>query len=450
MQSVLDDIINVSSNIDITGNIYICDELCSLSFDYKDNKNMVITNNDITLNIDYNNNSSVSYNGGDEFGSNQTKYILRKIVFIGPPKHFIKSFRRTNGVELILIHESEDGKRFQNICVLLYGLDNCASQKKIQYKLFNEIADNIPTKVDGKKKVDIEEWSVNDLLPDEKSFYTYNSLTNNSLNWIVFKEEVCVPTNFIDKYFKYVLNPDKKNSALLQNAPIPNNPKGLILFGHQVIKNTVPLSCAKKIASNLSNSDSTDDKEDGDKDSNVKNIESNKKEDIKKDDNKKESEKKEDNKKDDIKKKDIKKDDIKDDKKDDKTDDKKGEDEKKPFSWFWFIFKILIIIITIIIIFAAIYFAISKYFPELKEKIINGVSSVYEKVKSIIPSFPTIGTDIQSVASTTEIGTGTGTGTGTGEPSNIISTLPQKSNLSKKINSNKIRSRLNQNLISKI
>ena len=151
------------------------------------------------------------------------------------------------GLELILIHESEDKKLYQNISVLLYGSDACSEKKKVQYKLFNEISDNIPLKSEGSKEITVESWSPNDFLPENKSFYTYNSPTNTKLNWVVFKEEVCVPNELIEKYYKYVLDPNKKLSLELRNAPVPKNPENLILFGHQVVK-MVSSQCARKIA----------------------------------------------------------------------------------------------------------------------------------------------------------------------------------------------------------
>lgn len=254
MQSILDNIVKPSTNIDIIGNIFICDELCDLTFNYKEHSKINIINNNALLEIDYGNGSYINYNGGEKFGSEQQKYFLKKIALIGPSKHFIKSFRRNSdnnmGLELILIHESEDKKLYQNISVLLYGSDTCSEKKKIQYKLFNEISDNIPLKSEGSKEITVESWSPNDFLPENKSFYTYNSPTNTKLNWIVFKEEVCVPKALIDKYYKYVLDPNKKLSLELRNAPVPKNPENLILFGHQVVK-MVSSQCARKIADKI-------------------------------------------------------------------------------------------------------------------------------------------------------------------------------------------------------
>ena len=124
MQNILDNIKNPSTNIDIIGNIFICDELCNLSVKYNDHSNLSISQNDILLSLNYDNNSFITYNGNDEFGSQNIKYILKNIILIGPAKHFIKSYRRNSvnnmGLELILIHQSEDKQRYQNISVLLY------------------------------------------------------------------------------------------------------------------------------------------------------------------------------------------------------------------------------------------------------------------------------------------------------------------------------------------
>jgi carbonic anhydrase len=337
MQSILDNIAKPSTNIDIIGNIFICDELCDLTFNYKEHSKMNITNKNVLLEIDYGNGSYINYNGGEKFGSEQQKYFLKKIALVGPAKHFIKSFRRNSdnnmGLELILIHESEDKKLYQNISVLLYGSDACSEKKKVQYKLFNEISNNIPLKSEGTKEITVESWSPNDFLPENKSFYTYNSPTNTKLNWIVFKEEVCVPKALIEKYYKYVLDPNKKLSLELRNAPVPKNPENLILFGHQVVK-MVSSQCARKIADKVAK------EKEGAIPLEKPKEEEKQKEDIK------EEEKKEDDKKE------V----IEDDK---KEEDKKEEEKPKEVGiswWGWLLIIILIFVFTIILAFTLKHF----------------------------------------------------------------------------------------------
>ncbi len=362
MESVLNDIYSPKTNIDIIGNIFICDELCDLNINYKDHNLISIINQNVTLEIIYNNKSCITYNGGEEFGSQQIKYTLKKILLLGPSKHFIQSYRRNSqdnmGAELILVHMSEDGKRFQNIAIRLYISDSCASKKKVQYKLFNEIADNIPTKKEKVKRINIESWSVEDFLPDNKTFYTYNSPFNTTINWIVFKEEVCVPSKLIDNYFKYVLDPDQKQSELLRNAPIPDNPKNLIIFGHKIIQN-IQTGCAKKMEEKVSAEQNAkhgeavfedkfkkeeqkekqkfeDKKEtiDGDKETEKKEEKGTTEED-KKEEDKKEEDKKEEDKKE-----------------EDKKEEK--EEEKKGLSWWQWILIIILILLVIYLVSSSI------------------------------------------------------------------------------------------------
>jgi carbonic anhydrase len=354
INNIINNMINTESQIDIIGNLYICDELCNLTFNYKDNEdinNLHITHdkNSIIMEIKYNGKSTINYNGGEKFGTKDIKFNLIKILLISPAKHFIKSFR--NRMELILIHQSDDGKTFQNISILLDISDDVEYQKKLQYQLFMDIAENIPTKTVNSKKIDTKyTWSAEDLLPDNRSFYTYNSPTDSNVNWIIFSNTVFAPSLLLDNYLKYVLNPvksvkgdvgDKVEKFI--NAPIPINPKNLILFSHQIIEG-IPATCAKKLFNEVKSKTSTQPPQN-------KNIsESSEKDNTTND---KTNDKSNDKTND-------KSNDKTDDKTNETTDDTQSEEEKstpwyKSF-WFWFIS----IIIFLALILPTILFFIFK------------------------------------------------------------------------------------------
>ena len=69
MENIINKIQDPQTNIDIIGNIFICDELCNLTFDYKDHNVIILTNNSTTnkdiknkiplLEISYNNVSNI-------------------------------------------------------------------------------------------------------------------------------------------------------------------------------------------------------------------------------------------------------------------------------------------------------------------------------------------------------------------------------------------------------
>ena len=42
INKIVNDIHNPETNIDIIGNLYICDELCNLTFNYKDNEDITV------------------------------------------------------------------------------------------------------------------------------------------------------------------------------------------------------------------------------------------------------------------------------------------------------------------------------------------------------------------------------------------------------------------------
>ena len=129
---------------------------------------------------------------------------------------------------------------------------------KLQYQLLMDIAENIPTKITNSKKVNTNyTWSAEDLLPENKSFYTYNSPFDSNVNWVIFNNIIYAPSLLLDNYQKYVVNPVKNAKGEVGekikkflNPPIPNNPKNLILFSHQIITG-ITSSCAQKIADEL-------------------------------------------------------------------------------------------------------------------------------------------------------------------------------------------------------
>ncbi len=223
--------------INITGNILICDELCNLEFHYNSTDNLVLENNGKNLIIKYNNPGFIYYNGGDDFGTRRSKYFLKEIIITMPTNHYIKSHRNSNWMELILLHESEDKLSYQFISLLLDPTDSQTAQKTIQYQLYKKFKD-IPSSSQGTKKLEnVVKIDGIDFLPDEdqRSFYTYNSPWDQSINWIVLETPLQVPTVLRDNLQK-ALGITRANYAdrLQINQPIPTNPEDLIIFGHKM------------------------------------------------------------------------------------------------------------------------------------------------------------------------------------------------------------------------
>ena len=150
------DKINNHKPINIIGNILICDELCNLEFHYDSIRDITLENdiNNRNLILKFNTVSYIYYNGGDDFGTRRSKYYLKEIIITVPQKHYIKSNKNANWLELILVHESEDKLSFQFISVLLVPDNNIKSQKTIQYQLFKKFssAKDLPLANRGEKK----------------------------------------------------------------------------------------------------------------------------------------------------------------------------------------------------------------------------------------------------------------------------------------------------------
>lgn len=239
MEKVIETIRNVKTNVDIIGNIFICDELCNISFNYKPHNNIILKNDSKNIYLNYNGNSFVNYNGGEEFGSVERKYYLKKIMFQYPAKHFIKSHRNDKAIELFLIHQDGNSERFQNISILLYPTESIKAKSTVQYKLFERFMDNIPSVIKESSSVNVDNWNVEDFLPNEgdRSFYTYNNPFDAGLvNYIVFQTPVDIPMNFFVNYLKSLKITSKKQQQLLNESPVPKNPPTLILYARKDIK----------------------------------------------------------------------------------------------------------------------------------------------------------------------------------------------------------------------
>lgn len=245
MEVVLSNILNPDTNIDITGKIFICDELCNLDCNFFDYDKLTLFNRNKYLEIQYNNKSFVNFNGN---GSINLKYYLQKIIIISPPKHFINSSRDLNNLELILIFQSD--KKYLLVSVFMSPVPNENDPNyisKLSYKLVEKFSNSLPTKTIQTLNIsNVGKWNIEDLLPEDKSFYTYIAPTDDTINWIVYQNPIYVPKNLKENYDKYVLKNIPDYAKLLNEAKVPMNPSNLTLFNHQINKN-VTMSCAKKL-----------------------------------------------------------------------------------------------------------------------------------------------------------------------------------------------------------
>ena len=82
----MDKFLNNEEPINIKGTVFICNELCNLTFDYLDSHEMKLNNVNNILSIDYNQNSLIKYNGG----SNNARYKIKTIRILSPSLHYVE------------------------------------------------------------------------------------------------------------------------------------------------------------------------------------------------------------------------------------------------------------------------------------------------------------------------------------------------------------------------
>src|SRR3990170_7030387 len=160
------------SPIDLTG--AAAEELADITFDYKASKLNAIDNGH-TVQVNYDNGSSISVNG--------SQYNLVQFHFHTPSEHTVngKSF----GNEMHLVHKNDKGQLAVVGVLIETGAENAA---------YKAIWSNLPAKAKEKKSVDVN-ISASELLPGEKSYFTYaGSLTtppcSESVQWIVLKSPI--------------------------------------------------------------------------------------------------------------------------------------------------------------------------------------------------------------------------------------------------------------------
>lgn len=231
-------ILDKRKQINIDGNILICDDLCNLDFFYKRNNKIISENTGKYLSIKYDNGSFISYNGANN-NTSSNKYFLKNIIFTAPIKNWIGGERNINGIEMILFHSSEDNNSCQLTSVILFPSSSDEDKEKLSYKFFEKFIDKntFPIRNKGPKDLENIEWEATDLLPEDKSFYTYNDPDNDSVNWIIMENDIGVPEKFISNFMSFVLgiNSSNKNTILGVNDSTPNNPGDLIIFGHKML-----------------------------------------------------------------------------------------------------------------------------------------------------------------------------------------------------------------------
>ena len=166
----MDKYLDNSQPVNIKGTIFICNELCNLTFEYVDSRGMTLSNLNNKLLINYNGQSGVKYNGGEAFGSKASKYNVKQISVIAPPIHILDDIKHQ--MEIIITHEADEGGFYQHLCILADASDKEEARQTIGWKLFDKFANQLPTINQSNKKVDnVITWNATDFLPNIQDHY---------------------------------------------------------------------------------------------------------------------------------------------------------------------------------------------------------------------------------------------------------------------------------------
>ncbi len=166
-----------------------CGALCDLVFYYRTSKcNMVNVNKNFV--IDYDNGSYVLYNS--------EVFELDKIAFTHSASHKIDNY--TFPLEIMLYHRAPDSGK-----VLVISVMSDVNDAVSRSKMFLEIMVNqMPRNTGEQKKLNTaDSWNIFDIIPETKSFFTYEgsliqSPCSENVTWVVFDNSINCSSNFFD------------------------------------------------------------------------------------------------------------------------------------------------------------------------------------------------------------------------------------------------------------
>ena len=208
-------------NFDISGNVYICNELCNVVYNYNSIKrtDIKISNTGRYISLDITDGGYILNNPKSVLGIMDEKFYLRKIDIISPSILSIRS--QKFDIQINLIHEGENGNIHQVVTIL----GNSTENKDLLNNLGSKFLDELILSQNLKKKnsvglpldIQIKEFEPFDLFPDNHSFYTYN--INNYTNFVVLENKINISSDFISTYIQKILGNTIKFDNLKRTEP---------------------------------------------------------------------------------------------------------------------------------------------------------------------------------------------------------------------------------------
>tara|TARA_B100000524_G_scaffold96330_1_gene45715 strand:- start:127 stop:1023 length:897 start_codon:yes stop_codon:yes gene_type:complete len=157
--------------------------------------------------INKKNNIIILSDNGSYILYNNKKYILKNISFTLPSNHTIDG--STKDLEISLVHQSHDTRTMLTMSIM-GGLDTNNSATN---SYLNKIITYLPSSSTRINYLDIDNLNIYDVLPNNKSFYMYNSMKTGLFNnkplfkniQIVLKEPITISPKFYRK-IQYISN----------------------------------------------------------------------------------------------------------------------------------------------------------------------------------------------------------------------------------------------------
>lgn len=171
------------------------------------------------------------FNGSSEEGAVEQKYKLIDIFFQAPSKIVSKDSCPTERcpMEVCLVHQSLDKKRFLLVTVLLVN-ETAGSTKTKLYDLLSLMGKNFPDKQSQGSLKGVSSWTPSLFLPpeDQRAFFYWldkeqdPQAPGNTLN-LVFQTPLVVPNVFFDAFMTLFANGVTEFTAQ-SNTPAPKTP----------------------------------------------------------------------------------------------------------------------------------------------------------------------------------------------------------------------------------
>lgn len=217
---------DVTKPINLTGTIFICHQLCNLVFDILPQNGMNISNINNQISLQYNDNSRILFTGR---GGQMERFIIKQINIIAPSIHKIDS--SSSQMEVYIQCETEDSTMLLYVCALWNSGDNI-NDRGVQWKLVDKFANQLPGQNISNAPINnVITWSVLDLLPNNKSFYSFR--TDPRTQFIVFTNPVIVPSQFYNNFINQIIG--QQQYQQWQSIPIPTTaPENLTIFARNV------------------------------------------------------------------------------------------------------------------------------------------------------------------------------------------------------------------------